>query len=200
MGLFGPSKSEVWQQFSKEIGADIYEGMFDKTKKVVKMYNNWTIYLDTYSSSTGQSTITYTRIRAPFVKYKNFYFKIKNKGIFSGLKKIFGIQDIKIGYDEIDNNYSIQCNDHDIVLRLFSNLKIRKLINLLPKICLEIKKNEGIFGPKFQENESELYFIQTGVIKDINTLKILFELFSKILKELDLIGCISIESTKIQLY
>lgn len=200
MGLFGPSKSEVWKQLSGEINADLVEGGFWKGSRVEARHNNWTIYLDTYTVSTGKSSVTYTRMRAPFVDSSRFYFKIYRSGLFSELGKTFGMQDIEIGDQEFDDNYVIKGNSEEKVVQLFSNQKIRELIERQPKVRLEIKKSEGMLGPTFGENEGELYFLVAGVIKDIDLLKSLFELFSEVLEELELVGSASGEAPTVRLY
>lgn len=200
MGFFGPSKKEVWRQLSEEINGDMVDGGFWKGNRVEGRHNNWIIYLDTYTVSTGKSSITYTRMRAPFINKDNFFFKIYNSGFFSDVGKALGMQDIEVGYEDFDRDYVIQGNDENLVNKLFSNPEIRELITYQPRIKLEIKKSEGIFGPAFTENEGELYFLVTGVMKDIDLLKKLFELFSNVLDELELIGSASGEAPHVQLY
>lgn len=85
MGLFGPSKKEIWQQLSDEIHAKYIDGGFGTVDKVEAYVDKWIITLDTYTVSTGKSSITYTGIRAPFINLDNFYFKIYNKGLFSNI-------------------------------------------------------------------------------------------------------------------
>ncbi len=200
MGFFGPSKKEIWRQLSEEINGDMVDGGFWKGNRVEGRHNNWIIYLDTYTVSTGKSSITYTRMRAPFINKDNFFFKIYNSGFFSDIGKAFGMQDIEVGYEDFDRDYVIQGNYQNLVIKLFSNPEIRELITYQPRVKLEIKKSEGIFGPAFTENEGELYFLVTGVIKDIDLLKKLFELFSEVLDELELIGSASGEAPSVQLY
>ena len=200
MGIFGPSRKEVWKQLSEEINANYIEGSFFKGPRIEYKHNNWTIYLDTYTVSTGKSSITYTRMRVPFVNQKKFLFKIYRKGIFSNIGKTFGMQDIEIGYDYFDNDYIIKGNDEISLRRLFQNHNIRNLIEKQSRIVLEIKDNEGRFGPKFNENESELYFVVIGVIKDKERLKDLFELFVKIFDELDSMGITVNQSPEVKLY
>jgi len=200
MGLFGTSRKEVWKQLSEEINANYIEGGFFKGPRIEYKHNNWTIYLDTYTVSTGKSNITYTRMRAPFINLKKFLFKIYRKGVFSNIGKTFGMQDIEIGYDYFDNDYIIKGNDEISLRRLFQNHNIRNLIEKQSRIVLEIKDNEGRFGPKFNENESELYFVVIGVIKDKERLKDLFELFVKIFDELDSMGITVNQSPEVKLY
>lgn len=75
-----------------------------------------------------------------------------------------------------------------------------KLISEQPKLSLEIKSEEGIFGPKFADDESELYYSVSGVIKDINILKNLFLLFIEVLEELRLMGVVSDKKPSVKLY
>lgn len=200
MGLSGSSRKEVWKQLSEEIHARYIEGGYFKIPRLEYHHNSWTIYLDTYTVSTGKSHITYTRMRAPFINQKKFLFKIYRKGVFSNIGKAFGMQDIEIGYDYFDNDYIIKGNDELLIRRVFQNHELRDLIEKQKKILLEIKNNEGRFGPKFKDHESELYFICIGVITDKERLKNLFELFKKIMNEFEMIGITVHQKPEVQLY
>src|SRR5208282_231930 len=97
MGWFGPSKDEVWRQLSQEIGAEFVEGGLGKGNKVQAHFGTWTITLDIYTVSTGDTHVTYTRMRAPYVNPEGFRFTIYRKGFFSELGKRLGMQDIEVG-------------------------------------------------------------------------------------------------------
>jgi hypothetical protein len=71
---------------------------------------------------------------------------------------------------------------------LFSDPKIRQIIQGQPKIQPEVKDSKGWFGPKFPEDVDELHFQVVGVIKDIDRLKALFDLFAAVLNQLCKIG------------
>jgi hypothetical protein len=199
MGLFGPSKKEVWEQLSKEIRGDYIEGGFWTGGKVQAHVDNWIVLFDTYTVSTGKSSVTYTRIRAPFKNLESLYFKIYRKGFFSDLGKLLGMQDIRVGYSEFDENFIIKGDNEERITQIFSNEKIRKLLEEQPKINLEIKDDEGFFSKHFPSNVDELYFSVVGVIKDIERLKDLYELFAEVLKELSAIGIASNEQVAVNL-
>lgn len=187
-GFFGPSKDEVWSQLSKEIGAEFSEGGFFKNGKIVLEHNNWEITLDTYTVHTGKTNITYTRMRAPYVNKDGFRFKIYRKSIFSWIGKTFGMQDIELGDSFFDEDFIIQGEPENKVVKLFSNRKVKELIQQQPSIHLEVKDDEGWFAKKFPDGVDELFFQVTGVIKDIERLKNLFDLFALVLEELCRIG------------
>jgi hypothetical protein len=189
MGIFGKSLKEIWRQLSEDINANYYEGTIFIGPRIWHTHNKWTIYLDTYTVSTGKSSTTYTRMRVPFINPRKFKFKIYRKGVFSNIGKALGMQDIEIGYDDwFDRDFIIKGNDELLLVRLLQNLSIRSLIEKQKYIVLEIKDDEGKFGQKYNENESVLSFMANGVIKDIDRLKSLFSLFEKLIDEFENIG------------
>jgi hypothetical protein len=188
-GAFGPSRQEVWRQLCSEIGADFVKGGFWRGDKVQARVKSWTLTLDTYTVSSGHSHTVYTRMRAPFVSRDGFRFRIYRKGIFSGLGKMLGVQDIEVGHSlRFDDDFIIQGNDESKVRALFANPEIRRLIQEQPQIRLEIKDDEGLFRPHFPEGVDEIVFQTLGVIKDVDRLKKMFDLFAEVLEELNRIG------------
>jgi hypothetical protein len=184
MGWFGPSKDEVWRQLSEEIGAEFIEGGFWKGSKVQAHVGPWTVTLDICNDGESQST----RIRVPYVNPEGFRFTIYRKGFFSNLGKLLGMQDIEVGDPEFDEAFIIKGNDEGKVCGLFANPKIRQMILAQSRIRLEVKDSEGWFGPKFPEGVDELHFQVLGVIKDLERLKTLFDLFAAVLDQLCRIG------------
>src|SRR5271157_4618335 len=188
MGWFGPSKDEAWWQLSQEIGAEFIEGGFWEGSKVQAHVKSWTITLDTYTVSCADGSITYTRMRAPYINPEGFRFTIYRKNLFSKLGKLLGMQDIEVGDLEFDEAFIIKGNDESKVRDLFANPKIRQMIQDQPKIWLRVKDSKGWFDPKFPEDVDELHFQVVGVIKDVERLKAFFDLFATVLDQLCRIG------------
>jgi hypothetical protein len=188
MGWFGPSKDEVLRQLSQEIGAKFIEGGFWKGNKVQVQVKPWTTTLDIYTESTGETHVTYTRMRAPFVNPESFRFSVYRKGFFSELGKLLGIQDIEVGDPDFDEAFIIKGSNEFRVRDLFANPQIRQMIQAQPNIRLAVNDSEGWFGPTFPEDVDELHFQVVGVIKDIERLKALFNLFAALLDQLCQIG------------
>lgn len=197
--VFGPSQKEVWDKLCSEIEADLVKGGFWRGDKVVAKVKEWTITLDRYTVSTGKSTIVYTRMRAPYINKDKFRFKIYRKGIFSELGKLFGMQDIKVGFSNFDEDFIIKGNDMQRLKELFTNPRIRELIELQPQIFFQVKDDEGWFGTEFPEGVDELYFQVVGVIKDVERLKTLYHLFAEVLNQLCIMGSAYEESPNINL-
>ena len=186
--LFGPSTQEIWRQLCAEIGAQYVEGGFWKGDKVQATHGPWTITLDTYTVSTGKSSIVYTRMRAPFADTEEFRFTVYRKGIFSDAGKWFGMQDIEIGDEDFDRDFILKSNQEQKLRELLGSTKIRELISQQPQIYFAVKDDEGFFGSSFPGGVDELYFQVVGIVKDVERLKLLYALFAETLDQLCRIG------------
>ena len=197
--LFGPSKRELWRQLCTETGADYVQGGFWKGDKVQATHGEWTITLDTYAVSTGKTTMVFTRLRAPYVNPDHFRFTICRRGLFSGIAKWLGMQDIAIGHPDFDRDFVIKGTDESKLRALFDNARLRELIAAQPKIHLTVKDDEGLFGADFPADTDELCFHVRGIIEDVERLKLLFELFAETLDQLCHIGSAYEEAPKLKL-
>lgn len=186
--LFGPSKEEIWRQLAAEIEARYVPGGFWKGDKVQATHGEWTITLDTFVVHAGKTVIVFTRLRAPYVNPGGFRFTIYRKSIFSGIGKVLGMQDVEIGHEPFDDDFIIKGTDEAKLRRLFANPTLRELVATQPQIKLTVKDDEGYFGPTFPDGVDELEFTVTGVIKDLERLKRLYELFAETLDQLCRIG------------
>jgi hypothetical protein len=187
-GMFGPSRKEVWQQLSREMGARFVEGGFAKADKVQVTHGEWTVTLDTYAVHTGKTTIVFTRMRAPYVNPDGFRFRVHRRGFFSDIGKALGMQDVEVGQPAFDEDFIIKGTDEGKLRQLFANPKIRDLIDSQKDIDFSVKDDEGWFGPTFPEGVDELSFAVAGIIKDVERLKRLYELFAETLEELCRMG------------
>jgi hypothetical protein len=201
--IFGPGQNEVWRELSDKLGGEFIPGGFFKgASKVEATVADSTATLDTYTVSTGKSSVTFTRMRAPFLNPGGFRFTIYRKSMFSALGKLLGMQDVGVGgptYEKLeplfgvpgyldpqiiesgdpdfDRDFIIKGSDEARVRRLFKQFRIRELVKSQPAIHLQVKAGED-------DGVDELYFQVTGVIKDLGRLTSLFELYREVLEEL----------------
>ena len=182
--FFGPSRKDIWRQLSADIGGRYVDGKLFKASKVEASHGEWIVTLDTYAVSTGKVTIVYTRMRAPFMNPGGFRFTVYRHGLFSDMAKWLGMQDVQVGFEPFDSDFIVKGTDETLLRALFSKQKIRDLVAAQKDIHLAVKDDEGWFGTKFPEGVDELYFNVVGVIKDLDRLKLLYELFAETLQAL----------------
>ena len=186
--MFGPSKKEIWRQLSEQMQATFVEGGTWKADRVEATHGQWTVTLDTYTVVAGKVVVVFTRMRAPYVNPDGFRFTIYRKSIFTGIGKLFGMQDVDVGYEEFDHDFVIKGTDEGKLRQLFANVRIRELISTQKDIKFSVSDDEGWFGARFPEGVDELTFVVAGVIKDVERLRKLFDLFAETLDELCRMG------------
>jgi hypothetical protein len=186
--FLGPSRKEIWRQLGEQMHGQFVDGGFWKGDKVLVEHGDWTLTLDTYVVSTGKITIVYTRMRAPFVNPSGFRFNVYRKSVFSGIGKFFGMQDIELGDAAFDVDFIVKGSDESRVRQLLGNARIRELIAKQKDVNFSVKDDEGWFGAKFPDGVDELYFAVVGIIKDVDRLKLLYDLFAETLDELCTMG------------
>ena len=182
--IFGPSKNEIWSQIADEIGGEYIDAGFWKKNVLKFQHNHWEILLDTYAQSTGKSSVTYTRLRVPFLNRDGLRFKIYRENFFTSIGKIFGMQDIIIGDPWFDDDFIIKGNDESKIKLLMNDSKLKSLFKQQPKVHIEIKDYEGRFSQRYPEGVDVLYFQCVGIVKKREVLLNLFELFAAILDRL----------------
>ena len=102
---FGPSREEIWRKLSDDLRARYVDGGWSRSDRVEVTHGDWTLTLDTYTVSTGKTTVVYTRMRAPYVNPEKFRFTIYRRGFFSDIGKTFGMQDVEVGDPAFDQDF-----------------------------------------------------------------------------------------------
>jgi len=197
MRLFGPSKREVWRKLCEEIGGTLKSSW--RGDKVQVEHEHWVLTLDTFMVMANNTPIFFTRMRAPFVNPSGFRFSIKRRSAFSDIANWLGAHDVEVGDPDFDQAFVVKSNNEPRVRELLRAPELRQLLDAQPTISLAVKDDEGWFGVGFPERVDELYFSVHGVIKDIDRLKELFELFAAMLDRLVITGSAEAARTDVKL-
>jgi hypothetical protein len=183
--LFGRSKREIWSQLAEQLDADFFKGSLLKPDRVEAYYGEWMITLDYF---TVDKTV-FTRIRAPYVNRDDFTFKIVRQNIGHRIGKALGMKDVTVGYPDFDRDFIIRGSDERKLQMMFANPHIRELISYQPQIMLQLRREAPLFQkPKFPHDVNEIYYHVGGILKNLDQLHDLFELFSHTLDHLCAIG------------
>jgi hypothetical protein len=188
MGLFGPSKDEIWRQLAAQLGGRFHDGGFFGRDRLTGRVGEWEITLDTFTVSSGGSSTTYTRMRAPYVNPDNFQFKIYRAGFFTAVGEMFGMRDIETGDAIFDKEFVVKGSPAAKVRAFLQDETLRALIHAQSRLFFEVRDDEGRFRKSFPGDVDELYFRRAGVMKDLGELRALYELFSHTLRRLCELG------------
>ncbi len=183
--LFGPSRKEIWAQLAHDIDGEFISDSW-VTDKVMANHKDWVITLDRYRERRGNHSVTFTRIRVPYINKDGFRFTIYRESFFSSLGKFLGMQDVEVGYEKFDDDFIIKGNDEYKLWKLFKNDKIRDLIKQQRQVHLSVTSpaDNNWFVKKFDKNVDEVQFKVRGTLTDLAQLKSLFDLFAEVLDHL----------------
>ncbi len=198
MGILGPSKKETWGKFAESIGAEVIDnGAFKGGPKVRLSYKNWEVILDTYTVSTGNGSATYTRVRSVYSGNREIIFRVFRTSFLTKIANFFGKKSAKTGDNNFDEEFTVRCSTEDLVKKIFQNEKLKEMLNALKRVNFFVKKAKGKKETKNIEGEYEIHYYMTGVIKDIDTLTLIFGITINFLDEFILNGIAENKAPKI---
>ncbi len=169
--IAGRKREAAWRQFANEIGAEFIRGGWFHSSKVQTRLRDWVVTVDTYTVPSGDSSTTYTRIRAPFQDEAGFQFSISRAGLIGKLDKVLGAQDIDTGVADFDRDFVIRGNSESKVKSLFADPGLRQRMQAQRSVHLRL-------------TGKALSLEVQGIIRDVERLKSLFELFKDVLYQL----------------
>lgn len=177
---FSAHRDDVWSQLTAAVG-DPWDG-----EKVVVQSGPWMLVLDSYRATSGDWQSGFTRISAPLINPEGFRFTVYEKGPFSWLGKLLGMQDIEIGDSVFDDNWVVQSNSPPKIRSFLQNAEFRELITSLPECEFTLRDDEGEFDHPGEDGEQfdELLFSCAGLLVDREQLDRLFRLFAGALTRL----------------
>jgi hypothetical protein len=147
------------------------------------------VTLDVHAALAGYATNLVTRLRATYVNRDGFRFGLQRRSWATDISGFLGLQDIEIGDEAFDREFVVKANDADQVRRLLVDADLRRAILDSGDLQrLEVRDDEGWFGPEFPEGVDELYLEAGGRLRDPLVIEQLFAVFADVLTRLCHIG------------
>ncbi len=185
---FADHENELWKRLSDELGGRLTDEKGWRHDKLVACMGSWSVTLDYHSEPGYRSEHIYTRLRAPFVNPDGLRFAISHQDVFANIGKLLGMQDIQVDHEPFDKMFLVQGSDPDKIKALFDDDRLRELTKLEPDIHLQVRDAGSWFKDDFPDGVDELVLELQGEVKDIDRLKRLYELFSRVLNGLCALG------------
>ncbi len=181
-----PDSDTVWAALGNELGGEIIPGKRGNVKQVRFPWDVWTIVLDTYTASRGNHSATYTRASTVFRSRDDFRFRVYRRTPFSGIGRMFGVQDLEIGMPDLDRDYVVQSNSPGRIQSLLFLRDVARPLETLRAGRLETRnlRRRGIRDPKLRE----LVYLIPGVIREGDRLRMMVQLMGAVMDHLVRIG------------
>jgi len=170
---------ELWQQVANYFNSN--EGLlsFNAVLQLRAYAVNVNIDIDLGGGfESGYETTTLTTN----IKQQDFKFSLHRENFIDEIGKFFGMEDVEIGYPEFDKKLVVKTNDRERLQTLFANQTTRQFIEQLHNFTF------GIVHHSIEhsiEKQTQLELIIETAIKDVATLRSVFNSFYDVLVKLD---------------
>jgi len=183
-----PKHGEAWSSLAESVGGDYRVNKRGKPKEVRIEDRGRLLTLDTYTVSTGQSSVTYTRVRAFYRARDEFRFKLSAENVFTRLFARLGMQDIRVGWPVLDQKYVIKSTNPTKVKQLMMGSAVGGLLAPEKPVAMSIKNASRKERKALGQDTVQLSAEVTGVERDVERLKWMLAVVSEALDYLVRIG------------
>ncbi len=157
----------TWSESPNNYRATIHTGTHD-------------VFLETVRSAGGGDEgwgFEQTTLMTSLPSNNQFKFAITPEDVINRIGKFFGMQDVKIGYPEFDDNVLVQTNDEVKLKQIFADSSLRSIFQNLSGYSFHIDKAEKGEG-------DHLHLVIQHAITNTADLKKLFGAFNQVLHAL----------------
>lgn len=100
---YNKKTNEAWASAARKLRLRFTPAAFGQRRRMEGEHRGMRVTVDTYTQSHGKSSTTYTRFRVGYPQPLGLDLNLTPEGLFSGLKKAFGSQDIETGDKTFDD-------------------------------------------------------------------------------------------------
>lgn len=157
----------TWQESPSNYRGVIHTGQHD-------------VELETISSPSGGEEgwgFGRTTLRAELPSQSTFRFAIVPEDVLNKIGKLFGGQDVELGYPEFDKKVLVKTNDEQKLKSILADASIREVFQNLSGYSLHIDKHEGAEG-------DHLHLVLQHAVTDATEMQRIFTAFNHFLRAL----------------
>ncbi|WDF56464.1 hypothetical protein [Mucilaginibacter sp. KACC 22063] len=160
--ITGNTEEDVWSVIAEDLSSEedllTYDAEIHQGNKIIQLF----IDIDLGGGFEGGSE--FTQLVAPVSGAADFRFAIHEEHFVDEIGKFLGMQDVTVGYPELDNHIIIKTNNQEKIKKIFEDTYVRELFTDLSEFdfgihehclngngekvpCLELNIDEAITDP-----------------------------------------------------
>jgi len=178
--ITGLNEQEIWETISADLAAEgdllDYNVVIEQDGHQIELY----IDIDLGGGFEGGSELT--QLVAPLSVTRDFRFAIHDEDFLDTIGKFFSLEDVKIGYPELDDHVVIKTNTPEKIRALFADDTIRSVFTTLEDFDF------GIHTHHLEDSEGEQPFLEFNInqgITDAAELQKIYHAFYAVLVGLE---------------
>lgn len=196
--LFRRHSEEIRRELKSHINAEGTPDEWDG-QPIRVSHGPFTLVLDVHSHLGGYATELVTRLRACYINQDGFRFRVYRHSLAAHLATILGAQDVHVGDKAFDHEFIVKANNEEKVRRLFDRADLRAAMIASRAHMVEVKADEGVFGPEFPEGVDELLLEAPNRVTSLAEIDALYGIFAEILNRLCHLGSAYEDDPQLQL-
>lgn len=141
-GKAKPDRHGVWDAFVERQGGEAERDRKGRVKSVRFAHPAGDIVVDTYTVSTGNSSVTYTRARGSYRAQVPLSCKVWKEGFLGRVAKKLGMRDLTVGRPTLDRDFIIKTDNPGHARSLLAGSRVGELLERDPKLQYQVQKRK----------------------------------------------------------
>ncbi len=184
-----PKRREAYGRVAELLGGELHEGKRSSQDRVMFARGPWQLWLDSYTVSTGQVTVTYTRVRAYFRGWREFRVSVRGRNWLDRLLARIGFGRKRLSVDpRLYERRVLKGRPERSVPLLFGDDRLVEAVLALPSGRLYVKRPSRKSRKRFGEDAGVVVCETSGVVTDVERLAAMVDAVDRMLEALERIG------------
>lgn len=160
---------EVWRHVAGELGGHVVTGP-KKAERLEVPHGEWLIVTDIHTQSTGEGTVTYTRVRALFQRAAPFRLSVTKRTPFHSIGALFGYRPVPMMYPQLDRALFIRADRADLARSLLRGTGLGQQLMRDP-LKLEVTRPERRIRRIAGDAVGEVRILKSGIRRDVSEVR-----------------------------
>jgi len=166
---------ESWQSLSMRTGLSYQPGSFLVMPSLTGEFRRRPLTLNTYTRSTGKSSVTYTRVIVGLKSPAAGTLALSPEGFLSGLGKALGMQDVQVGSERFDKSFMVKGNPPEFATGVLGDPNLQ---DALARVRESHTFNLELSG-------QSITYTEVGLLRDTDFLESLFNTLNDLADKVD---------------
>ncbi len=193
-----PGKAEAWESFAASREGRVVRNKRDKPARIDLPHEEWTLSLDTYVVSTGNSSQTFTRVRCPYAAASDFRCKVRKSHPFAFIGRLFGLRDLSMGRGEFDRRFLVYSDSEGQARSFLLGTRVEQLLLMEPKIRLDVKPLERKHRKRVGDGIRQVVVWTGGDVREGEKLAHMVDLCAAVVDQLARLGVAAEEPVELE--
>jgi len=176
----GKTEGEIWKQIDADLGDD--QDIYDYNAIIEQDGKRTELVIEIDLGGGFEGGYANTAFTAQIADARNFRFAVHEDDFIDDIGKFLGMQDVKVGYAELDHHLVIKTNDEKKVKELFIDNEVRAVFEKLSDFDFGIRMHQ------IEGHEHKGAFLELNIddgITEPDKLRKLYHTFYSVLTTID---------------